>query len=182
MEKHDKTIMNLQHVGSSQDSVVPGSLFDFLAADQKLRCGVVVKTGLKFNAAPFGKEGTILVYLYRTPYSMSTDCLVTENLLTPPLVTYSGLWKSCLFRTTRVLRPESFQVLPYHQFWNSRKKKFFNENGEAVPRRPGPIGLDTVCLEGGVSSAVSIALGLKYFADDDPDPIPRSLADFYIIE
>jgi hypothetical protein len=181
MARHDKTIINLRQLGNSKEPAVPGAVFDFLAIDQKLRCGLVVKTGLRFHAAPFGEDGTILVYLYRTPYSMSTDCLSAENLLTPPLVTYNGLWESGLFRTTRILRPESLSVLPFHQFWNSRKKQFFDENGAAVRRRPGPIGLDSVFLEGGVSSAVSIALGLKYHADDAPDPIPHSLENFWVI-
>jgi len=137
---------------------------------------------LNASCSPFPdlKETGILLYLFRgiSQLPEPPDVLPVDQLLCPPLIVDSGLWRRELvllvanrpFRPGELLEPHCFEAIMF------TRPRYFDELGNELPAKVQPCGLLGITSEQGVERRIADALGLTVPPESCP-PDPASPPD-----
>lgn len=153
---------NLSRMRPSRKRPRLGDLFNLRMHSDFYLVGRVVRDDAKWALGEDASANLVYVYDYRLdePGNVATSELTIDRLLVAPFFSTSRWWSRGYFETFGNVPISAGEVLQRHAFWDSFRKKCFDEYGEAVRDAEPPIGDYSLPNIAAIDTELSIALDI----------------------
>lgn len=160
----DDAPTNMRVLEPSRKAVREGDVFTYVMPDGKHRFGRVIST-----EAEIGPITACQLLYFFDPATASEDPplsqLRPDSLLIPPCMTNRLGWRRGRFKTVWRGPVPAQARLPQHCFWDSTRKKYFDEKTNELPGPVEPVGRWGLVSYRRIDDDLSRALGF--------DPVPE---------